>query len=131
MALTGLSVARLDAEVSRLQFGGRGQFALIQSEPGSLKFEDCKFRGDGTSSIYYAPGSVVDPVTQTVRPAGEIGALQLTDMDMTIGQYGFMFGGFANGVNHKQFVGSVDIQNNTFWGPNTMKKAFPNNTYMV
>jgi hypothetical protein len=127
--LTGIVFRRLIATVSRAQFGGRGQLAILAGEPGDVTFEDCTFRGDGTSTIYYQSGNVIDPVTRTLRLAGKLGRLSVTNSRLTLGVYGFMLNGVANAAQWPAAVESLTVTGNTFTGSTVMRKALPDNVY--
>jgi len=128
-ALTGLVVRRLKLTASRAQFGGRGQLATIGGEPDAITFEDCDIVCDGSSTIYYSSGSVLDPVTRQSRTGGKLVSLTVTNSRITLGSYGFNFGGYPNAVNWQNSVGTLNVSGNVFKGPTTMQKQLPNNTY--
>ena len=127
--LTGIVFRRVIATVSRARFGGRGQLAILAGEPGDVRFEDCEFTGDGTSTIYYQSGNVIDPGTRTLRLAGKLGRLSVTNSRLTVGPYGFMFNGVANAGQWPAAVGVLEVTGNTFTGSKAMQKTLPGNTY--
>jgi hypothetical protein len=129
--LSGVAFKNVRAFVNRAQFGGRGQFAIIQGEPADISVSDCTFVGDGSSTIYYASGTVIDPVTLQSRPAGKIGSLAVVRNTMTVGDYGFMFNGSANALNSAASVASLNVTGNTFGGPSYMKRNLPENQYVT
>jgi hypothetical protein len=131
-AASGIVFRRVHATLSRTQFGGRGQLATIGGEPEDVTFEDCTVTQDGTSLIYYSPGTCLDPVTKQSRAAGKLGALTLQQSRCTLPTYGIMLGGVANAVNWQASVGVLDVKGNVFGGSNiAMKKVLGENEYLT
>lgn len=129
-AMSHVAVTNSRFTISRAQFGGRGQLAIIQAEPGIISFDTCDVQADGSSLLYYAFGSVLDPITRTSRQGGKLGSLSLTNSRCTIGPYGINLGGYANAVNWQAAVGQLTVTANTFTGGSAMQKALPGNTYV-
>jgi hypothetical protein len=131
-AASGIVFRRVAATLNRAQFGGRGQLATIGGEPEDVTFEDCTVTQDGTSLVYYSPGTCLDPVTKLSRAAGKLGALTLKNSRCTLPTYGIMLGGVANAVNWQASVGVLDVKGNVFGGSNTaMKKTLVENEYLT
>lgn len=124
-----VTVRRLTSVVSRAKFGGRGQFAQIGGDDGTVIVEDCTHQGDGSSVLYFYAGSVLDPVTRTLRPGTQLQQLRITGSRFPAPVYGMMFNGAANGLNATKYVRQLDVSKNTFSGSVLMKPAFPDNVY--
>jgi hypothetical protein len=127
--LSGVVFRRVTATVSRAQFGGRGQLAMMGGEPVDVTFDDCTVTADGTSLLYYSGGTCLDPVTLTSRASGKLGSLTMTNCRSTIPQYGIMLNGVANAGSWQTSVGTLVVTGNSFTGSKAMQKALPDNTY--
>ena len=131
-ALT-VTFRRVTAVLSRVQFGGRGQLATIGGEPDLVVFDNCDVQQDGSSLLYYDPGTVIDPQTKLSRLAGKIGRLAMTGCRSTLpAEYGIMLGGYTNAREWQRSVGELVVTGNVFVGPSSaMRAQLPENQYRV
>jgi hypothetical protein len=131
--LSGVVLRGNDCTMSKLKYGGRGQFALIVGEPADITITQNLIDGDGTSFVNYDPGKVlsgVDAVTQ--RPGGPIASLTITDnLVGNAGSYGVFLAGVANGGPSPAGATVFVMTGNTIaLASATLKKNQPVNTYV-
>lgn len=129
-ALTGLEVSRNVLVANRALYGGFGQLLRVGAEPGTLTFADNVYIGDGSSTVYYFRGTVMEP-TGVRRGGGSIGRLALAGNICQLGTYGLNLDGQANARDWQLAVDDLAVQGNTFGGPTTMRNRLPDNTYLA
>jgi hypothetical protein len=130
--LSGVVIRRLTCVASKAQFGGRGIFALITGEPSDITIADSIGIVDGTASIVYDPGGVLN-ADGTKRPGGAIGSLTLTGNYLVAGTpYGINLAGSMNGLNHPRGVTKFTVTGNTFAdAAAALRKNLPNNRFVT
>lgn len=100
---------------------GRGVFALIGGEPVDVTLEDNVGIIDGTSCVYVYGGNVIKNGASV--PAGPLQSLAMTRNKLVSGKYGIVT---------NNLVTQASITGNTFAdAPSTLKRDFPNNTFLT
>jgi hypothetical protein len=116
-ATGGIVFRRVKATLDRTLFGGRGQVLTSSGEPADLRFEACDFTSNGTSTLYYENGTVLDPTTLVKRVGGKFGSLALVGNRITVSPtYGFMFCGNSQASKLATALGAWEMSGNTFVG---------------
>jgi hypothetical protein len=130
--LSGIVIRRLTCVASKAQFGGRGIFALITGEPSDITIADSIGIVDGSASIIYDPGGVLNQ-DGTKRPGGPIGSLTLTGNYLVAGTpYGINLAGNVNGQNNPRGATELSVTGNTFAdAAPALKKNLPKNKYVA
>lgn len=129
-ATSGFVARRVRVTTNATLYGGRGEFALIGTEPADLTFEDCIGTVDGTKVFEYAFGSRL-LADGTTRKTGKLGALTITGGRYLVGKFGISFAGQQNGANLGLSVGTWTITGNTFAGALTaFQKNLPGNSFI-
>jgi hypothetical protein len=129
--LSGVVIRRLTCVASKAQFGGRGIFALITGEPADITITDSIGIIDGTTSITYDPGGVLN-ADGSKRPGGPIGSLTLTGNYLVAGTpYGINLAGSMNALNHARGVTTFTVTGNTFAdAAPALQKNLPKNRFL-